>query len=220
MTSKDERSKAAFEPNPEVMKLWPDVSGNAINGSGEAGKGRPRPVFWRTDGSTPHAPVMHYFFERDKDVPAIIEARKYRARTLDIPLSDVAPVAAEKAADAWTALIKDAAIEGAGDAFMDDIVNRLDDLELFSDEQEDLAAVILQNSFQLPFDPEGRVVLPQTVIEHAGLSDEAVFAGRGSRFQIWQPDAYEENNRQTFERVRSRGATLPPPRRDQGGGRE
>ncbi len=115
---------------------------------------------------------------------------------------------------------KDAAIEGAGDAFMDDIVNRLDDLELFSDEQEDLAAVILQNSFQLPFDPEGRVVLPQTVIEHAGLSDEAVFAGRGSRFQIWQPDAYEENNRQTFERVRSRGATLPPPRRDQGGGRE
>ncbi len=115
MTSKDERSKAAFEPNPEVMKLWPDVSGNAINGSGEAGKGRPRPVFWRTDGSTPHAPVMHYFFERDKDVPAIIEARKYRARTLDIPLSDVAPVAAEKAADAWTALIKDAAIEDGAD---------------------------------------------------------------------------------------------------------
>jgi MraZ protein len=115
---------------------------------------------------------------------------------------------------------KDAAIEGAGDAFMDDIVNRLDDLELFSDEQEDLAAVILQNSFQLPFDPEGRVVLPRIVMDHAGLTSEAVFAGRGRRFQIWQPEAYEENNLQTFERVRSRGATLPPPRRAPGGGGE
>ncbi len=113
---------------------------------------------------------------------------------------------------------KDAALEGTGDAFMDEIVDRLDDLEMFSDEQEDLAAVILQNSFQLPFDPEGRVALPQILMEHAGLGTEAVFAGRGRRFQIWQPEAYEENNRETFERVRSRGATLPPPRRGPDGG--
>ncbi len=115
---------------------------------------------------------------------------------------------------------KEPAIEGAGDAFMDEIVNRLDDLELFSDEQDDLAAVILQNSFQLPFDPEGRVALPQILMEHAGLSSEAVFAGRGGRFQIWEPQAFEENSAKTFERVRSRGATLPPPRRGPGGGSE
>ena len=36
MTIRDKGREAAFEPNPEVMKLWPDVSGNAINGSGEA----------------------------------------------------------------------------------------------------------------------------------------------------------------------------------------
>lgn len=116
MTSRDDEAEPAFEPNPEVMKLWPDVSGNAINGLSEVEKAKPRPVFWRTDGSTPHAPLMYYFYERDKDLPAIIEARKYRARTLDVPESDVAPVATKRPAEEWTKLIKEAAIElGADD---------------------------------------------------------------------------------------------------------
>ena len=84
MTSRSDDA-AAFEPSAEVMELWPDVSGNAINGLSEAECSRPRPVFWRTDGSTPHAPVMYYFFDRDNDLPKILEAREARARTLGYP---------------------------------------------------------------------------------------------------------------------------------------
>ncbi len=34
MTSKT-TEEVPWEPNPEVMKLWPDISGNTINGIGE-----------------------------------------------------------------------------------------------------------------------------------------------------------------------------------------
>jgi MraZ protein len=100
------------------------------------------------------------------------------------------------------------AIEGCGEAFIQRVIDSLDDLELFSDEQDDLATTLLENSHQLAYDTEGRVLFPPELIDYAGLANEVVFVGRGTRFQIWQPDAYEAHNSAAFERARSRGATL------------
>ena len=100
------------------------------------------------------------------------------------------------------------AIEGCGEAFIQRLITSLDDLDLFSDEQDDLAATLLENAHPLAYDPEGRVMLPKDLIEYAAIGSEAVFVGRGTRFQIWQPDAYEDHNAKAFERARSRGATL------------
>ncbi len=109
------------------------------------------------------------------------------------------------------------AIEGCGEAFIQRVINSLDDLELFSDEQDDLATTLLENSHQLGYDTEGRVLFPEELIDYAGLTTEAVFVGRGTRFQIWQPEAYEVHNAEAFERARSRGATLRL-RSEEGGG--
>ena len=87
-------------------------------------------------------------------------------------------------------------------------VASLDDLDLFSDDQDDLAATVLANTNALAYDPEGRVILPKNLLDHAELGDEAVFVGRGSRFQIWSPALFETHNARAFERARSRGATL------------
>ncbi|OEJ67901.1 division/cell wall cluster transcriptional repressor MraZ [Magnetovibrio blakemorei] len=101
------------------------------------------------------------------------------------------------------------ALEGAGEAFMKRISASLEDnLELFSDAQEDLAAITLENTFQLSFDPEGRISLPVELCLHAGLDGQALFVGRGSRFQIWSPDAYEEHRSGALERAKATGATL------------
>jgi len=100
------------------------------------------------------------------------------------------------------------AIEACGEAFIQRIIASLDDLELFSDEQDDLASTILENSNQLPYDTEGRVILPPALLEHADIISEAEFVGRGSRFQIWNPSAYELHNSTAFARARSRGVTL------------
>lgn len=116
------------------------------------------------------------------------------------------------------------ALEGAGEAFMQRISASLEDnLELFSDAQEDLAAITLENTYQLGFDSEGRISLPTELCQHAGLEDQALFVGRGSRFQIWSPGTYEEHRGGALERAKASGATLKlspqsPPHPRNGGG--
>jgi epoxyqueuosine reductase len=104
-----------YQASADVMALWPDTSGNAVNGLGESEHGRPRPVFWRYDGSTPHEPVMFYFFERDADNERIKNARRYRKRMDEVELIDTAPETIEKPADDWTAEVKAAALKIGAD---------------------------------------------------------------------------------------------------------
>jgi len=105
-------------------------------------------------------------------------------------------------------LFKHPAIEACGESFMARLSGSLDDLDMFSDEQDDLAAVVLENAHALAFDPEGRIVLPKEMMAHAGITGQAVFVGRGARMQIWEPKSYEANRQAAFERARARGATL------------
>ena len=102
-------------PNPEVMKLWPGCSGNDINGLGEDGSDPMRPVFWRTDGSAPHAPVMYYFFEKSAENPVLNEARKYRHRIDAIPIDEEAPTKVTHTDAEWVQKLKSAAIECRAD---------------------------------------------------------------------------------------------------------
>lgn len=105
-------------------------------------------------------------------------------------------------------LFKHPAIEVCDETFMARLSDSLDDLDMFSDEQDDLATVIMNNAEALPFDPEGRIVLPKRLLTHAGIRSEAIFVGRGRRFQIWDTVAFEAQNQRAFERARVRGATL------------
>jgi len=49
---------------------------------------------------------------------------------------------------------------------------------------------IMALSHELPFDGQGRILLPKTLIEAANLTNEAVFAGRGNRIQVWNPESF------------------------------
>jgi MraZ protein len=106
-------------------------------------------------------------------------------------------------------LFKEPAIEACGEEFMTRLAASLDDLSMFSDDQDDLASALLENAHQLAFDPEGRVVLPAELVAHAGIDGEVLFVGRGRRFQVWNPSAYLEKRSVVFDRLRTRGATLP-----------
>ena len=103
---------------------------------------------------------------------------------------------------------KQAAVEICGEAFIHRIITSLDDLDLFSDDQDDLASTILGNSHQLTYDTEGRIKLPLDLLSHAGVGAQALFVGRGTRCQIWEPARYDAYNSGAFERARDRGATL------------
>ena len=87
-----------------------------------------------------------------------------------------------------------------------DPLNRLD---LFSQEHDDMAATLYADAFPVEADKEGRIVLPDDLIEYAGLTDAVVFMGLGRIFQIWEPGAAERRRAEARERTRSRATTLP-----------
>ena len=103
---------------------------------------------------------------------------------------------------------KHPSIEGCSELFIQRIIDSLDEFELFSDEQDDLAVTLLENSYGIAYDTEGRITLPTELIDHAGLNNEALFVGRGTRFQIWQPEVYKIHNDRAFERLKNQGTTL------------
>ncbi|MCB1782445.1 MAG: division/cell wall cluster transcriptional repressor MraZ [Alphaproteobacteria bacterium] len=100
-------------------------------------------------------------------------------------------------------------LEGFDWAKMDEIGDRLDHYDLFSDDQDDLATTVFGESVQLFFDGEGRVVLPADLMEAAGIGESATFVGLGRKFQIWSPDRFEERKNRARAAVRDKGLTVP-----------
>jgi MraZ protein len=104
---------------------------------------------------------------------------------------------------------KNSAIEGSGIDRLEEMSARLDALDQFSEESESLSSIFADTQ-QLAFDNEGRIVLPQLLAEHAGITEAAAFVGLGRTFQIWEPGRFEEHQAAQRERARREGARLPP----------
>lgn len=88
---------------------------------------------------------------------------------------------------------RDGAIDVLTEDFMNEIQTRIDALDIGSDERNALEDEYFAESDEAKFDPEGRIILSKDLAEFAGIDQEALFVGLGSRFQIWQPEAYEEH---------------------------
>ncbi|MCB1397882.1 MAG: epoxyqueuosine reductase [Rhodobacter sp.] len=78
-----------WTPDPEQMALMPEISGNAINGLGEAERRRPRPVYWALDpADIPHGQAQLWFY-RQNDHPDLNALRAARKAEEAIPLPPV-----------------------------------------------------------------------------------------------------------------------------------
>ena len=95
------------------------------------------------------------------------------------------------------------AIEGCGEDFMAEMQSRLGAFDPFAEETDDLATSIMSDSIEQTFDSEGRIVLPDDLLKHAGITDSAAFVGRGDRFQIWEPGAAERYKTAARQRAMS-----------------
>jgi MraZ protein len=100
-------------------------------------------------------------------------------------------------------------IEGFDYAAMEEISSRLDHFDLFSNQQDDLATAIFAESVQCPFDGEGRIGIPQSMIEFAGLGENAAFVGLGRKFQIWDAARFDKRREDARANVIKEGLTLP-----------
>lgn len=81
--------------------------------------------------------------------------------------------------------------------------------DLFSPEHDAMAAALYSDAFSVESDKEGRIMLPDTLVEYAGLKDSVVFMGLGRFFQIWEPAAANHRRAEAREQARERGFTLP-----------
>lgn len=101
------------------------------------------------------------------------------------------------------------ALEGFSMQMMHALSARLDAFDLFSDTQDDLAAVLFGNATPFAFDETGRIGLTKDMLSHAEIKDSAVFVGMGNKFQLWSPHHYSQRQQQAIKHVQDKGLTLP-----------
>lgn len=101
-----------------------------------------------------------------------------------------------------------ACVEGWSYEQMERLTDTIDGLNPFTEERDDFATAVAPVSHPLQFDPEGRILLPESLILHAGLEDLACFAGQGKTFRIWRPEAFQDFAAQARRRAKERRDAL------------
>jgi MraZ protein len=113
---------------------------------------------------------------------------------------------------------KYAAIQCAGMDWMAALTKDVGRVDLFSDEHDDLTATLFADAKQLAFDGEGRIMLPESLAQHAAIGETAAFVGRGETFEIWQPEALEQYKAEARRRALEKRRVIPTSGGSVGGG--
>lgn len=100
------------------------------------------------------------------------------------------------------------AVECTGSDRMEEMQDRIESLEQFSEEYENLVQ-LFADAHPLTIDGEGRVILPEKLKSHANITSDVAFVGLGAMFQLWDPARYDEHSAAVRERSRRQGTTLP-----------
>ena len=82
-------------------------------------------------------------------------------------------------------------IDGGGEVLINQLAESIETMKLFAEETDALATALFSETYQLNYDQDGRVSLPESLMIHAGLKDKVTFAGIGQKFQMWEPSAFE-----------------------------
>jgi MraZ protein len=93
------------------------------------------------------------------------------------------------------------ALDAGGKRLAENIDRILDGLPDYSDERDELSVALYGDVQILAIDQDGRIVLPEGLRAHAGLSGNVTFVGLGSKFQMWEPGRFEERRRRAREKV-------------------
>ena len=99
-------------------------------------------------------------------------------------------------------------IEGCSSDRIKRIASRIDELDIFSDDQEDFATSIFSETIPTKVDNEGRFLIPEKLKLYSNISKEVTFIGQGHYFQIWEPKAAIERQKKSRERLIREKRTL------------
>ena len=99
-------------------------------------------------------------------------------------------------------------IEGCSTARISKIAKQIEQLEIFSDDQEDFATSIFSEIIPTNLDKEGRFQIPDILKDYSNIKSEVTFIGQGHYFQIWEPKAAIDRQKKSRERLIKEKKTL------------
>ena len=85
---------------------------------------------------------------------------------------------------------------------------KLDELDIFSDDQDDFSTSIFSEIVSTKIDREGRILIPEFLKQYSSIINEVAFIGQGNYFQIWEPKAVLEHQKQSRARLINQKKTL------------
>ncbi len=100
------------------------------------------------------------------------------------------------------------AIEGCSSERIKKIANRVDELDFFSDDQDDFATSIFSEIIPTKIDKEGRFLIPENLKKYSNITNEVKFIGQGHYFQIWEPEAALSRQKKSRDRLFNEKKTL------------
>lgn len=86
---------------------------------------------------------------------------------------------------------------------MEQLAAATDKMGVFDSSLDDLSAMLFADARPLSFDVAGRIVIPADLLAHAGITDRAIFVGRGNSFQIWEPSAFLAAQKSALQKLRA-----------------
>jgi MraZ protein len=95
------------------------------------------------------------------------------------------------------------ALDAGGHALLAEIEALIARFHPYSNERERFATALYGTSEVLRMDGEGRVILPDALKSHAGITEAVAFVGLGNKFQIWEPGRFQNELAEATEQVRA-----------------
>jgi MraZ protein len=108
------------------------------------------------------------------------------------------------------------AVDAGGNRLRATIRESLAQFDAFSEDHELLSTTLIGESEILKIDQDGRVVLSEAILAHAGIADRVTFVGQGYKFQIWEPDRFAAYREEAKNRLRDLRKRLGPGHRAPG----
>ena len=71
-------------------------------------------------------------------------------------------------------------------------------------ETNEYEATLIFGSSMLPFDQEGRVLIPEILRNNSSLANDALFVGMGRKFRIWEPNSFANYEQKAREYMKKR----------------
>jgi MraZ protein len=83
------------------------------------------------------------------------------------------------------------AIDAYPQSRLDELTDLIEELDPLSPEYHELNMALNGGSYELTIDSDGRIILPERLLHHARITEQASFVGLGRYFQIWEPASFE-----------------------------